>query len=192
MQELEWLVVGLGNPGPEYAETRHNAGYLVLDVLAARMDVRLSKHKRAVADEASGRLLGQRVTLVRPRTFMNESGGPVRAAADYVHIPQGQTIVIHDDLDLPFGEIRLKGGGGDGGHNGLKSLRKAFGSGDFYRVRVGIGRPTGQMDAADFVLKRFSAAERREIPLIIDSAADAVELLVTEGLQVAQNRYHSG
>ncbi len=192
MDTLEWLVVGLGNPGPEYAETRHNVGYLVLDVVAQRMGVRLTRHYRAVADSATGRLLGQRVTLVRPRTYMNSSGGPTKAAADYVGIPASQMVIVHDDLDIPFGELRLKSGGGDGGHNGLKSLRKSFDGDDFYRVRVGIGRPPGSMDAATFVLKHFSSAQRKELPVIVAEAADAVELLVTDGIAVAQNRYHCG
>lgn len=191
MSEREWLVVGLGNPGPEYAATRHNIGYLVLDVLVERMTLALGRQKRVMADCASGRLGGAKLTLVRPRTFMNESGGPVKAAASYFNIDVAQIIAIHDDLDLPFGEIRLKFGGGDGGHNGLKSLRKSLGGGDYYRVRVGIGRPPGRQDPADYVLHRFSAAEHLELPTIDDRAADAVELLVAQGLQTAQNKYHS-
>lgn len=186
-----WLIAGLGNPGKEYANTRHNVGYLVLDLLAERMGEKLAKHRRAHADAAQGRLDGTRVVLVRSRSYMNESGAAIRAAADYSSIPLTNIVVVHDELDIEFGAIKIKVGGGDGGHNGIKSTKKSLASGDFFRVRVGIGRPPGRQDAADYVLRSFGASERKELPLVIDSAADAVEVIISEGLAVAQNRYHS-
>ena len=186
-----WLIAGLGNPGTAYATTRHNVGYLVLDLLGERMGEKFAKHRRAHADTAEGRLDGARVILVRSRSYMNESGAGIRAAADYSNIALSNIIVIHDELDIEFGAIKVKVGGGDGGHNGIKSTKKALGSPDFFRVRVGIGRPPGRQDAADYVLRSFGSSERKELPLIVDSAADAVEVIITEGLAVAQNRYHS-
>jgi PTH1 family peptidyl-tRNA hydrolase len=187
-----WLVVGLGNPGANYANTRHNIGYLVLDELAQRMGVSFAKHRRAHADVADGRLVGQRVELLRSRTYMNESGGPVKAAADYAKIPLEQVIVIQDELDIPFGAVRLKVGGGDGGHNGIKSIKKSLGSADFTRVRAGIDRPPGRQDPADYVLKPFSSAQRQELANLIVDVADAVEVVLTDGLGAAQQKYHSG
>jgi peptidyl-tRNA hydrolase, PTH1 family len=184
-----WLVAGLGNPGPGYAGNRHNAGFMVADVLASRMEVRFrtGKYQAAVAD---GRLAGRPVTLAKPMTFMNVSGGPVAGLAGYYRLPPGQLVVIHDELDLPFGAIRLKLGGGDNGHNGLRSVTSSLGSRDYYRVRFGIGRPPGRMDPAVFVLRDFSAAERRELPLLVDRAADAVAALLADGLAAAQNAFH--
>lgn len=184
-----WLVAGLGNPGPGYADNRHNAGFMVADLLAIRMGVRFraGKYQAAVAD---GRLAGQPVTLAKPMTFMNASGGPVAGLASYYRLPPGQLVVIHDELDLPFGAIRLKLGGGDNGHNGLRSLTSSLGSRDYYRVRFGIGRPPGRMDPAMFVLRDFSAAERKELPLLVERAADAVEALLADGLAAAQNAFH--
>jgi PTH1 family peptidyl-tRNA hydrolase len=184
-----WLVAGLGNPGPGYAGNRHNAGFMVADLLAGRMGVRFraGKYQAAVAD---GRLAGQPVTLAKPMTFMNASGGPVAGLASYYRLPPGQLVVIHDELDLPFGAIRLKLGGGDNGHNGLRSLTSSLGSRDYYRVRFGIGRPPGRMDPAMFVLRDFSAAERTELPLLVDRAADAVTALLADGLAAAQNVFH--
>jgi len=186
-----WLVVGLGNPGAQYASTRHNVGYLVVDELAARIGVRLGRHKRAHADSADGRLAGLRVTLLKSRSYMNESGGPVKAAADYARIPAERIVVIHDEIDIPFGSLRLKLGGGTGGHNGVKSTQQSLGTADFYRVRIGVGRPPGRQDAADYVLRGFSATERKDLPWLVDHAADAVEMLLLDGLPVAQLKYHS-
>ncbi|MEI8080980.1 MAG: aminoacyl-tRNA hydrolase [Actinomycetes bacterium] len=191
MSEQPWLVVGLGNPGAQYAATRHNVGYLVVDELTARLGVRLGRHKRANADGADGRLAGHRVTLLRSRSYMNESGGPIKAAADYARIPPEQIVLIHDEIDIPFGSLRLKFGGGTGGHNGVKSAQTSLGTADFYRVRIGVGRPPGRQDAADYVLRSFSSAERKELPWLVDRAADAVELLIAEGLPAAQLKYHS-
>lgn len=185
------LVVGLGNPGPEYAETRHNVGFAVADLLASRVGARFSVHKRSNSDIAQGRLAGRPVTVARPRTYMNVSGGPVAGLVRYFSVPPEEVVVVHDDLDLGFGVIRLKRGGGEGGHNGLRSISKALGTKDYLRVRFGIGRPPGRQDPADFVLKKFSAAERKELELAVDLAADAAEALLEQGLEPAQNRFHA-
>jgi PTH1 family peptidyl-tRNA hydrolase len=187
-----FLVVGLGNPGPGYAGNRHNVGVMVLDELAARAGIRLSAGKgarsRALAGE--GRLAGRRVVLARPLTYMNESGGPVRGLLDYHRIPADDLVVVHDELDLPFATVRLKRGGGEGGHNGVRSVTRSTGTKDYLRVRVGIGRPPGRQDPADFVLKDFSAVERKELDLLVAEAADATEALLVKGLEAAQNEVH--
>jgi PTH1 family peptidyl-tRNA hydrolase len=185
-------VVGLGNPGPGYVGNRHNVGAMVLDVLAERAAVRLSASKgpRARALAGEGRLAGRRVVLARPLTYMNESGGPVRGLLDWSKLPVADLVVIHDELDVPFGVVRLKRGGGEGGHNGLRSITRSTGSKDYLRVRVGIGRPPGRQDPADFVLRDFSSTERKELDLLLVEAADALELLLAEGLEVAQNEVH--
>lgn len=185
-----WLVVGLGNPGPEYAGNRHNVGFMVVDLLAERMSGRFKAHKSR-AEIVEGRLAGHRVVLAKPRSYMNESGGPVSALMDFFKVPLDRLVVVHDELDLPFGGLRLKLGGGDNGHNGLKSLRRSLSSGEFHRVRFGIGRPPGRMDAAVFVLRDFGAAERKDLALEVDRAADAVEALVSEGLDRAQNSFNT-
>ncbi|MBW8481623.1 aminoacyl-tRNA hydrolase [Actinomadura parmotrematis] len=185
-----WLVVGLGNPGPSYAGNRHNAGFMVLDVLAGRAGGRFKSH-RARADVLEGRLAGTRVVLAKPRTYMNESGGPVKALRDFYKVPLDRVIVVHDELDVPFGAVRLKQGGGDNGHNGLRSITRSVGGGEYPRVRFGVGRPPGRMDAAAFVLKDFAAAERKELDLNVEVAADAVEALMTGGLEAAQNTFHA-
>lgn len=191
IETAPWLVVGLGNPGPEYAATRHNAGFLVVDELASRARGRFARHKRAHAQVAEERLQGQRAVLAKPSSYMNESGGPVKGLLDFYKVPLDRLVVVHDELDIPFGALRLKMGGGDNGHNGLKSIRRSAGSGDFLRVRFGIGRPPGRQDPADFVLKPWGSVERKDLPLLVSDAADAVELLVSEGLERAQNRYHA-
>lgn len=188
-----WLVVGPGNPGPTYAEHRHNVGQQVVDLLAERIGSRFRAHSRGRADVVEGRIggvPGVRAVLAKPRSYMNLSGGPVANLLSFYKIEPERLVVIHDELDLPFGTLRLKFGGGDNGHNGLKSIRRSIGTGDYFRVRVGIGRPPGRRDPADFVLSPFHAAERAELPLIVDRAADAVECLVVEGLERAQNAYH--
>jgi PTH1 family peptidyl-tRNA hydrolase len=185
------LVVGLGNPGPEYAATRHNVGFHVVELLAARAGGgRFSRH-RTNADVLEGRLAGRRVVLAKPRTYMNLSGGPVAGLARYFSIPLSEVVVVHDDLDLGFGVVRLKRGGGEGGHNGLRSISTSLGSKDYLRVRFGIGRPPGRQDPADFVLKRFSATEAKDLELAVDLAADAAEALLADGLEPAQNRFHA-
>jgi PTH1 family peptidyl-tRNA hydrolase len=187
------LVVGLGNPGPAYRGTRHNAGFLVADLLADRMGARFKAH-RGRADVVEGRLgplPGRRVVLAKPKSYMNESGGPVAALRDFFKVPPERIVVVHDELDLPYGALRLKRGGGDNGHNGLRSLTKSLGTRDYVRVRFGIGRPPGRMDPADYVLREFSPAERKELELNVDRAADAVEAVVLDGLEPAQNRFNS-
>lgn len=188
-----WLVIGLGNPGPEYLANRHNIGFLVADVLAERARSSFKGHKaRAeVAEVRLGGPGGPPVVLARPRSYMNLSGGPVAGLASYYDVPAERIIAIHDELDLPFAALRCKFGGGDNGHNGLKSMRSSLGTGDFYRVRFGIGRPPGRMEPAAFVLRDFSAAERKDLDLEIDRAADATELLIREGLESAQNAFNS-
>jgi peptidyl-tRNA hydrolase, PTH1 family len=188
-----WLVVGLGNPGPTYAGHRHNIGYMVTDELARRMGSTFKRHKAGRADVVEGRLQlgGPRVVLVRPHTYMNESGGPVKALATFYKVAPDHVIAIHDELDIDFGTLRSKLGGGDNGHNGLKSMRSSLGTGDFYRVRAGIGRPPGRQDVADFVLQNYSTVERKELPFQIDTAADAVESIISEGLEKAQQRFNS-
>jgi peptidyl-tRNA hydrolase, PTH1 family len=189
-----WLVVGLGNPGPRYAANRHNAGFLVADLLADRVGGTFKAHKsRALV--ADGRLggpgsPGPRLLLAKPLSFMNLSGQPTSALAAFHKIPVSRLVVIHDELDIGYGALRLKRGGGDNGHNGLRSISAALGR-EYYRVRFGVGRPPGRMDPAAFVLRDFSAAERKDLDYFVDRAADAVETLVTRGLEPAQNAYNS-
>ncbi|MEV6070204.1 aminoacyl-tRNA hydrolase [Nocardia sp. NPDC052001] len=184
------LVVGLGNPGSEYERTRHNVGFMVADVLAERVGGRFTVHKKSGADLLEARLDGRKVLIAKPRSYMNLSGRPVAALAKFFSVPATEVIAIHDELDLPFGVIRLKQGGGEGGHNGLRSMSQALTTKDYLRVRFGIGRPPGRQDPADYVLKPFSAAERKEVPVIVEQAADAVELLLRVGLEPAQNQLH--
>jgi PTH1 family peptidyl-tRNA hydrolase len=185
------LVVGLGNPGENYARTRHNLGFMVADLLAARMGAKFKAHKRSGTEVVTGRLAGQSVVLAKPRCFMNESGRQVGPLAKFYSVPPADIIVIHDELDLEFGCIRLKLGGGEGGHNGVRSVASALGTKDFQRVRIGIGRPPGRKDPAAFVLENFTAAERADVPTICEQAADATELLIELGLEPAQNRVHA-
>jgi PTH1 family peptidyl-tRNA hydrolase len=189
-----WLIAGLGNPGPEYAATRHNIGFMVADELAARAGAKLARHKRAhaLAAEAKVGMPGamSRIVLVEPLSFMNESGGPVKALMEFYGVEPDQVIAVHDELDLPFDALRVKLGGGDNGHNGLKSIRRALGTGDFLRVRAGIGRPPGRQDPAAFVLKPFSSSERSDVPTFVARCADAVESLITSGLERTQNQYN--
>ena len=194
MTENLWLVVGLGNPGPSYAGNRHNIGYMVNDELASRVGSGFRPHKTGRADVVEGRLGGPggaRVVLARPRCYMNESGGPVSALAKFYKIPVERVIAIHDELDIGFDTLRVKLGGGDNGHNGLRSMRRSLDSGEFYRVRVGIGRPPGRQSPADFVLSDYSSTERKMLPFQVDCAADAVESLITDGLEKTQSRFNS-
>jgi peptidyl-tRNA hydrolase, PTH1 family len=191
-----WLVVGLGNPGPSYAGHRHNVGYLVVAELAERMGSSFRAHKSGRAEVVEGRLAppgtdGPRVVLARTRSYMNESGGAVKQLAGFYKVPPERIVAVHDELDLPFESLRVKLGGGDNGHNGLRSLRGSLGTGDFYRVRIGIGRPPGRQEVADFVLSNFSAAEQKLVPLQVSTAADAVESLVDDGLERTQSRFNS-
>ena len=191
-----WLVVGLGNPGPSYAGTRHNVGHLVTDELARRLGGSWRAPKTVRADVLEGRLgapgtPAPRLVLARPRCYMNESGGPVKALMTFFSVEVDRLLVIHDELDIPAGDVRLKKGGGEGGHNGLRSISSALGTKDYLRVRVGIGRPPGRMDAAEFVLRDFGTTERKELPFLLGDAADAAEMVVVEGLVAAQQKYHS-
>jgi PTH1 family peptidyl-tRNA hydrolase len=185
-------VVGLGNPGPDYAGTRHNVGFRVVELLATRAGGgRFGRHRKANADVLEGRLGERRVVLAKPRTYMNVSGGPVAGLLKYYSVPLEDLVVVHDELDLDFGVVRLKRGGGEGGHNGLRSVSSSVGSKDYLRVRLGIGRPPGRQDPADYVLKRFSAVEGKELDFVVDLAADATEALLADGLEPAQNRFHA-
>jgi PTH1 family peptidyl-tRNA hydrolase len=183
------LVVGLGNPGPRYAGTRHNAGFLVLDELARRVGGSFKAH-RGRADLVETRLGEHRVVLAKPKCFMNESGGPVTSLRDFFKVPADRIVVVHDELDIPYGTLRVKLGGGDNGHNGLKSITRSLGTRDYYRVRFGVGRPTGRQDPADWVLNDFSSVERKELPFHVDRTADAVESLLDVGLAATQNAFH--
>jgi PTH1 family peptidyl-tRNA hydrolase len=194
MTEELWLVVGLGNPGPSYAGNRHNIGYLVNDELSRRVGAGFRPHKTGRADVVEGRLGGPggaRVVLARPRCYMNETGGPVSALAKFYKVPVERIVAVHDELDIDFDTLRVKLGGGDNGHNGLRSMRRSLDSGDFSRVRVGIGRPPGRQSPADFVLSDYSPAERKILPFQVDRAADAVESLVHDGLEKTQSRFNS-
>ena len=195
--DATYLLIGLGNPGPRYAGTRHNVGAMVVDELAARAGAALRTHKaRASAAQVRvgtgpGGVPGPPAVLAVPASYMNESGGPVKALLSFFSVPAERLVVVHDELDLDPGVVRLKRGGGEGGHNGLRSVSSALGTRDYLRVRVGIGRPPGRMDPADYVLRDFSPAERKELPFVVGDAADAVEELVTLGLLDAQQRVHA-
>ena len=188
-----WLVVGLGNPGPRYVSTPHNVGYLVVDELSSRLGGPLRSHKSRRADVLAGRLElgGPRLVLGRARAYMNESGGPVKTLVDFYKVPPERLVVVHDEIDLPFGSIRVKLGGGDNGHNGLKSVRSVLGTGDFCRVRVGIGRPVGPVPPATYVLSRWTTQKEKELPSIIGRSADAVATLIRQGLEVTQAQFNS-
>ncbi len=192
-----WLIVGLGNPGPKYAGNRHNVGAMVIAELARQAGVAPRPHKaRAWVSEARlgtapGGAPGPRVVLARPMTFMNVSGAPVSGVASFFKIPSEGIVLVHDELDLDFGTVRLKRGGGEGGHNGLRSVSQALGTKDYLRVRLGIGRPTGRQDPADYVLSDFPALDRVEADLLIGDGADAVHDLLHLGLEAAQQRFHS-
>ncbi|MEV5611110.1 aminoacyl-tRNA hydrolase [Streptomyces sp. NPDC052225] len=194
-ENAPWLIAGLGNPGPEYAMNRHNVGFMVADLLARRMGAKFKRATKGQAQVVEGRIgppgpANRRVILAKPMSFMNVSGGPVTALRDFYKVPVSHIVAVHDELDIDYGVLRLKLGGGDNGHNGLKSITKAMGP-DYHRVRFGIGRPPGRMQVADFVLKDFSSGERKELDYFVDRAADAVEALVTEGLERAQSSYNS-
>ncbi|GAA5072248.1 PTH1 family peptidyl-tRNA hydrolase [Thermocatellispora tengchongensis] len=186
-----WLIAGLGNPGPEYSGNRHNAGFMVLDELAARAGGRFKAH-RSRAEVVEGRVAGAPAVLAKPLTYMNLSGGAVKALADFYKVEVARVIVVHDELDIPYGALRAKLGGGDNGHNGLKSITKSLGTRDYLRIRFGIGRPPGRMDPAAYVLRDFATAERKDLPFLVDRAADMVESLITRGLEPTQNAFHAG
>lgn len=191
-----WLVAGLGNPGPGYAMHRHNIGFRVVDELSARVGAKFSAPARMRAEIAEGRLgpLGTdsvRLVLLKSRTFMNDSGAALAKAANYYKIGPDRLIVVHDELDLDLGRMRVKLGGGDNGHNGLKSIRKSLTTGDYYRIRIGVGRPPGRQDPADFLLSNFSSRESDEVDIQIARAADAVESLIINGLDRTQSMFNS-
>jgi len=191
-----WLVAGLGNPGREYANNRHNVGFAVVDLLADRTRVRFGRHRRAVADVAEARLgVGidaPAVVLAKPMTYMNLSGGPVAALAAFYKIPPERIIAIYDELDLPYGTLRTKIGGGEGGHNGARSISQSLSTKDYHRVRFGIGRPPGRQDPADYVLSDFNSTERKELDFLVDRCADIVESIIQHGLEHTQNTFHAG
>ncbi|OCG76599.1 aminoacyl-tRNA hydrolase [Microbacterium sediminis] len=188
-----WLVVGLGNPGPKYELTRHNVGQMVIDELADRMSASFTQQKQAGARVAEGRLRmgGAKIIAAKPNSYMNVSGGPVSSLARFFKIEPDHVIVVHDELDIPFDTIKLKIGGGHGGHNGVRDVAKALGTPEFTRVRVGIGRPPGRQDPADWVLDPFGATERKTLPILIADAADAVQLIIEDGLTAAQQKAHA-
>jgi peptidyl-tRNA hydrolase, PTH1 family len=189
-----WAVVGLGNPGPDYAATRHNIGFLVVDELARRAGSafkRAPKLRSDVAEVRIGPLPGIRAVLAKPRTYMNDSGSAVSNLLRFYSTAPDHLLVVQDEIDLPFEAMRVKFGGGDNGHNGLKSIRASISSGEYYRVRLGIGRPDGRGDVADRVLSNFARHERDVLPAVIERAADAVEVLLDGGLDVAQQRFNS-
>ena len=189
-----WLVLGLGNPGPQYAGNRHNVGAMVLDVIAAELGAGFRQHKaRAMVAQAryGVGVDAPAVVLAKPMSYMNLSGGPTAGLASFFGIPADRVVVVHDELDVDFGVLKLKTGGGEGGHNGLRDISKALGTRDYTRVRVGVGRPPGRMDPADYVLRDFSSTERKELPILLAEAGEAVELIITKGLQAAQLRFHT-
>ncbi|MCM3615937.1 aminoacyl-tRNA hydrolase [Microbacterium enclense] len=187
-----WLIVGLGNPGPRYEATRHNVGQMVMDELAARRREAFRAHKaNARVVETWLRPGAAKLVLAKLNCFMNVSGGPVASLARFYGVDAGRVVVVHDELDIPYDTIKLKIGGGHGGHNGVRDIAKALGTPDFPRVRVGIGRPVGRQDPADWVLDPFGSVERQTLPILISDAADAVELLVDEGIVAAQQRFHA-
>jgi len=191
---MTWLVVGLGNPGDEYAATRHNVGQMVIDHLAKRHNVKLSSHKSR-SDLAEYKLgVGvdaHSIILAHSKRYMNESGGPIKALATFYSVEPTNIIVLHDELDIPYAAIRAKVAGGDNGHNGLKSLTSSFGTADYFRVRLGIGRPMGQQDPGDFVLKQFSKEEKKDLEEFIKRGADCVEFLIEKGLDLTQSKFNS-
>lgn len=192
MDEGHWLVAGLGNPGRRYARSRHNVGFLVADLLARRHGARFSRHKRAVAEVAEARLGigGPRLVLVKPMTYMNLAGGAVAALSRFYTVPAERIVAVYDEIDLPYGTLRAKLGGGEGGHNGARSLTRSLSTRDYLRVRFGVGRPPGRQDPADWVLSDFSAAERKDLEFLVDRGADLVEAIITKGLEPAQNLFH--
>ena len=186
-----WLVVGLGNPGPEYAVTRHNVGVMAVEELAARWGGRLKADKYTRCEIFEGRWAGHKVVLARGRSYMNESGGPVSVLAQHFGVEPEHIILAHDELDIPFAWLRIKQGGGDNGHNGLRSVRKSLGTGDTVRLRIGIGRPPGRQDPAYFVLQSFTAAQKAELPALLGRCADAIECIIGDGVATAQNRFNA-
>lgn len=185
-----YLIVGLGNPGREYRETRHNIGFMVIDTFATRHEIRMTKVQNK-AITSSARIGEARITLVKPQTYMNLSGEAVAALVRYYKLPLENLIVVHDDVDLPFFTIRMRPGGGSAGQKGIASIIKSLGTQEFARLRMGIGRPPGQMDAADYVLQRFTRSEQEQLPLFLSRAAEALDCYLNNGIEFAMNRYNS-
>lgn len=194
MSSSPWIVVGLGNPGEQYSATRHNVGQMVIDELAKRHQVKIASHKSRT-DIAAYKLSAGvdvfSVIIAKSKGYMNESGGPIKALANFYSVQPQQVIVLHDELDIPFAAIRSKIAGGDNGHNGLKSLTSAFDTPEYFRVRLGIGRPMGEQDPADFVLKQFSKEEKKDLAEFLDRGADVVESLIINGLDLTQSKFNS-
>ena len=191
---MTWLVVGLGNPGDQYAATRHNIGQMVIDELARRHSVKFSSHKSRTDIAAFKLGVGidaHSIIIAKSKSYMNETGGPVKALANFYSVEPEKVIALHDELDIPFAAIRTKLAGGDNGHNGLKSMTSSFGTPNYYRIRLGIGRPMGQQDPADFVLRGFSKVEQKDLAEFIDRGADVVESLIAKGLEATQSAYNS-
>ena len=191
---MTWLVVGLGNPGDQYAATRHNVGQMVIDQLVKRHSIKLASHKSRTHIAAYKLGVGidaHQIILAKSHSYMNETGGPIKALANFYSVEPEKIIVLHDELDIGFAAIRTKLGGGDNGHNGLKSMTSAFDTPDYYRVRLGIGRPMGQQDPADFVLKQFSKEEKKDLDEFIERGADVVEFLIEQGLELTQGKFNS-
>jgi PTH1 family peptidyl-tRNA hydrolase len=191
---MTWLVAGLGNPGDQYAATRHNVGQMVIDQLVKRHSIKLASHKSRTHIAAYKLGVGidaHQIILAKSHSYMNETGGPIKALANFYSIEPENIIALHDELDIGFAAIRTKLGGGDNGHNGLKSMTSAFDTPDYYRVRLGIGRPMGQQDPADFVLKQFSKEEKKELDEFIERGADVVEFLIEQGLELTQGKFNS-
>jgi PTH1 family peptidyl-tRNA hydrolase len=191
---MTWLVAGLGNPGDQYAATRHNVGQMVIDQLVKRHSIKLASHKSRTHIAAYKLGVGidaHQIILAKSHSYMNETGGPIKALANFYSVEPENIIALHDELDISFAAIRTKLGGGDNGHNGLKSMTSAFDTPDYYRVRLGIGRPMGQQDPADFVLKQFSKEEKKDLDEFIERGADVVEFLIEQGLELTQGKFNS-
>jgi len=191
---MTWLVVGLGNPGEEYAATRHNVGQMVIDHLLKRNNLKLSSHKSRCDIAAFKFGVGidaHSIILAKSKSYMNETGGPIKALASFYSVEPEKIIVLHDELDIGYAAIRAKIAGGDNGHNGLKSLTSSFGTAEYFRIRLGIGRPMGEQDPADFVLKQFSKEEKKSLDEFIDRGADCVEFLIEKGLDLTQSKFNS-
>jgi PTH1 family peptidyl-tRNA hydrolase len=191
---MTWLVAGLGNPGDQYAATRHNVGQMVIDQLVKRHSIKLASHKSRTHIAAYKLGVGidaHQIILAKSHSYMNETGGPIKALANFYSVEPENIIALHDELDIGFAVIRTKLGGGDNGHNGLKSMTSAFDTPDYYRVRLGIGRPMGQQDPADFVLKQFSKEEKKDLDEFIERGADVVEFLIEQGLELTQGKFNS-
>ncbi len=192
MSKDVWLIVGLGNPGPGYSGNRHNVGQMVLDTLAKRIGATFKAHKsNSVVAEARLGFGGPKIVLAKPLSYMNTSGGPVANLAKFYSVDPAQIVVVHDELDIEPHQVRIKFGGGHAGHNGLRDIIAAIATQDFVRVRVGIGRPPGRQEVADFVLKDFSAAERSELPVTLEIAADALQAIVESGVSAAQQKFNA-